>query len=81
MAKIEIDVPDENDDGDPIEFANDDVKAMIALLEYGRRRGFRFGPVIKIGSVELQAVDLRDSNKKEASSDVDPWEAAGYKEK
>lgn len=81
MAKIEIEVPDENDDGDPIEFDNGDVKALIALLEYGRRRGFRFGPIIKIGSVELQAVDLRDGNKKEASSDVDPWAAAGYEEK
>jgi hypothetical protein len=80
MAKIEIDVPDENDDGDPIEIDNGDVMALIALLEYGRRRGFRFGPVIKIGSVELQAVDLRD-NKKEARSDVDPWAAAGYEEK
>lgn len=80
MAKIEIDVPDENDDGDPIEFDNGDVKSLIALLEYGRRRGFRFGPVIKIGSVELQAVDLRDS-KKGGSSDVDPWAAAGYEEK
>lgn len=80
MAKMMIEVPDANDDGDPIEFANDDVKAMIALLEYGRRRGFRFGPVIKIGSVELQVADLRDA-KKESSSDVDPWAAAGYEEK
>jgi hypothetical protein len=80
MAKIEIDVPDETDDGDSIEIDNVDVKALIALLEYGRRRGFRFGPVIKIGSVELQAVDLRDS-KKGGSSDVDPWAAAGYEEK
>jgi hypothetical protein len=80
MAKIEIDVPDETDDGDSIEIDNVDVKSLIALLEYGRRRGFRFGPVIKIGSVELQAVDLRDS-KKGGSSDVDPWAAAGYEEK
>jgi hypothetical protein len=77
MAKIEIDIPDENDDGDPIEFASDDAKALIALLEYGRRRGFRFGPVIKIGSIELQVTDLRDA-KKETSADVSPWAAAGY---
>ena len=36
-----------------------DVAKAIYLLEYARLRGFRIGPTLKIGEIDMQVRDLR----------------------
>lgn len=57
------------------------VFQLVALLEYARHRGFRIGPMVRIGDVTVQVQDLRqDEGRGVAPPDVGPWTAAGYPE-
>lgn len=55
---------------------------LVALLEYGRRRGFRIGPFVQIGDVRLQVQDLRQDEGRGVApvDDPGPWVAAGLDE-
>lgn len=77
MAKIEINIPLSDEEGNPLPSISEDAITLMALLEWGRRRGFRFGPSIKIGSIETTVSDLHSKTSK-VDDDVDPWKAAGY---
>lgn len=44
-----------------------DAGNAIALLEWARRRGFRIGPILEVGTVKMQIVDLQ-----QARGEVDP---------
>lgn len=48
-----------------------DTANIIYLLEYGRKRGFRIGPVVKVGEVTVQVADIRQA-KQEAPGDAPP---------
>ena len=52
-----------------------DVANIIFLLEYGRTRGFRIGPTLKVGETVLQVVDLRQQaqqSKEGFTPDIEP---------
>lgn len=55
---------------------------LVALLEYGRCRGFRIGPYVKIGELAVQVQDLRQTEGADMPSVPDEgiWKAAGYEE-
>ena len=36
-----------------------DVGMLVQLLEWGRRRGFKIGPTIQVGTVTVQVEDIR----------------------
>lgn len=59
-----------------------DAGQLVALLEYARRRGFRIGPYVKLGSIQLQVQDLRQTEGRgvELPPDKGPWAAAGFEE-
>lgn len=63
---------------------NSMVGQLVALLEYGRRRGFRIGPFVQIGDVRLQVQDLRQDRDEgrsvELPPDAGPWAAQGVDE-
>lgn len=53
------------------------VGDLIYLLEYGRKRGFRIGPTVKIGEVTVQVRDLRQERQmslenQQDAPDLDP---------
>lgn len=39
--------------------SDSDVSHVIYLLEYCRKRGFRIGPIVRIGNIGVQIRDLR----------------------
>lgn len=47
-----------------------DVARLIYLMEYGRKRGFRIGPVVKIGETTVQVRDLRQERQMRQDDDV-----------
>lgn len=54
-----------------------DVSHAIYLLEYARKRGFRIGPAMKIGMVDIQVIDLRQTDartraQKDGMTDLEP---------
>ena len=54
-----------------------DAANAIYLLEYARKRGFRLGPVIRVGAIEMQVLDLRQqmqlgSMQKDQYRDLEP---------
>lgn len=54
-----------------------DAANAIYLLEYARKRGFRLGGTLKVGSIEMQVLDLRQqmqlsSMQKEQYTDLEP---------
>lgn len=52
------------DDSDAVKLPrNDDVSRAIALLEWGRRRGFLIGPTVQVGDVIMQVQDLRQAKQ------------------
>jgi hypothetical protein len=53
------------------------VMAVIYLLEYGRKRGFKIGPTVQVGDTIVQVADLRQAarqaeNAQNNRSDLDP---------
>ena len=52
-----------------------DAAHAIYLLEYGRKRGFRIGPTLKVGELVVQVADLRQASqqaKDDHVPDLDP---------
>lgn len=47
-----------------------DVARLIYLMEYGRKRGFRIGPVVKIGETTVQVRDLRQERQMREHDDA-----------
>lgn len=55
--------------------AGTDVANIIYLLEYGRTRDFRIGPIVKVGETTVQVLDLRQASQAEraaAPAELDP---------
>jgi hypothetical protein len=52
-----------DDDGNIIDPPPPDhpVHAVIYLLEYGRKRGFKIGPTVQVGDTIVQVADLRQA--------------------
>jgi hypothetical protein len=50
-----------DDDGNPVPqpAENSDLRDLIQLLEYGRAKGFRIGPTVRVGKIVTQVRDLR----------------------
>ncbi len=47
-----------------------DVGMLVALLEWGRDRGFQLGPTIQVGAVTVQVRDMRiDRDKPERNAE------------
>ena len=66
-----------DDDGNiiPPPPADHPVMAVIYLLEYGRKRGFRIGPTVQVGDTIVQVRDLRQEQQnqtRDTSGDLDP---------
>lgn len=63
MAKRSNDMID--DDGNELPKPPQDsaVWAVIYLLEYGRKRGFRIGPQLQVGEITLNVADLRQARE------------------
>jgi len=76
---------DSDEDGNivPVPPAESDLAQLIQLLEYGRRRGFRIGPTVRVGALVVQVQDLRQ-NESQLGDELEPqmgaWEAFGYTE-
>lgn len=70
MSKAEDDIID--DDGNKILPPPDDsdVARLIYLMEYARKRGFRIGPVVKIGETTVQVRDLRQERQMRENEDT-----------
>lgn len=74
---------DEEGNDLPVPPAASDLAQLIQLLEYGRRRGFRIGPTIRVGSIVTSIIDLRQDELPrgaEGPGEIDPWVAAGHLE-
>lgn len=68
-----------DDDGNvlPLPPAGSDLAQLIQLLEYGRRRGFRIGPTVKVGAIVTQVQDLRqEEGGRELPPDDGGWMAS-----
>ncbi len=71
---------DADEDGNalPVPPPESDLATLIQLLEYARRRGFRVGPTVKVGSIVTQVQDMRqDETGRDLPADPGPWAAAG----
>ena len=71
------------DDADPpVLDPLSDAGQLTMLLEWGRKRGFRIGPIVRLGSIQLQVQDLRQTEGRGIEPPADPgaWTAAGYPE-
>lgn len=72
-----------DEDGDPVPqpAENSDLRDLIQLLEYGRARGFRIGPAVRVGKLAVQVTDLRQREGKpdqDESPDPGVWVEHGY---
>lgn len=66
-----------DEDGNPIPQRTDDpdLQSIIQLLEYGRTRGFKIGPAVRVGRITVQVRDLRQT---EGRPDHDEAPDAGW---
>jgi hypothetical protein len=58
-----------DDEGDPVPLppAGSDLAILIAMLEFGRRKGFEFAGGIRVGAITIQRVrDLRQQEEARA---------------
>ena len=62
-----------DDDGNIIDPPPPDhaVRAIVWLIEYGRRRGFLIGPTVQVGDVIVQVRDLRLEAEREPRATPD----------
>jgi hypothetical protein len=71
-----------DDDGDPVPqpAKESDLADLIQLLEYGRRKGFRVGPMVRIGKITVQVSDLRHraAAVEETAPEPSIWQEHGY---
>jgi hypothetical protein len=68
MATKRTDVIDE--DGNIINPPQVDspITAIVWLLEYGRKRGFKIGPTVQVGDTIVQVEDLRQAKQTQPQS-------------
>ena len=52
--------------------AESDLADLIQLLEYGRRKGFRIGPMVRIGKITVQVADMRQRAAATAPDEPEP---------
>ena len=73
-----------DDEGDPVPqpAKESDLADLIQLLEYGRRKGYRIGPVVRIGKITVQVADLRQhvGDGLDLAPEPSIWEEHGYPE-
>ena len=68
------------------ELEHPDVKALIHLLEYGRLKGIRIGPMVQIVDTVVQVRDIRQTEGRKDIDDKDLdvrdfWRNHGHEEK
>ena len=63
MARKKVEIIDDKGDVMSPPEPGTDAAHVIYLLEYGRKRGFQIGPMLKIGAIELQVHDTRQANQ------------------
>lgn len=78
-------LPEHDEEGRPIgaPTSGSDVAQLTYLLEWARIRGFRVGPMIAVGGLQLQIRDLRqheDRRDPDDTPDPGPWARAGHTE-
>jgi hypothetical protein len=73
-------------DGDPLPMPaeNTDLADAIQLLEFCRRKGYVVGPMLRVGKLVMQIVDIRQRKREGLTGDPAPdksdiWEEHGYK--
>lgn len=73
---------DEEGNALPRPEARSDLADLIQLLEYGRRRGFRIGPMVRLGKITLQIQDLRQTEGRggEPKPERSIWDEHGYRD-
>ena len=79
MKKLVIQVPVHDEDGNDLPPLPEDspVHAIIYMLEYGRVRGFRFGPTLQVGDIIVQVTDTR-TGKQSGEPEQGIFEEHGY---
>lgn len=83
MPMIKIpDQPEYADDGTPIPAAPEgsELEQFFTLIEYCRARGFQLVGPIRLGSIAVSVVDLRQMGEtaRGAAPDRGAWAEAGY---
>lgn len=60
-----------DDEGDPVPqpAPNSDLTDLIQLLEYGRKKGFRIGPTVRVGKIITTVHDLRQDEGRNVPDD------------
>jgi hypothetical protein len=59
MARKRDEVIDDDGNVIPPPSPDSPVMAIVWLLEYGRKRGFRIGPRVQVGDTTVEVVDMR----------------------
>ena len=56
------------------------VMAVLYLLEYGRKRGFRIGPTVQVGDTIVQVRDMRLKEDRPApgTPEASIWQENGF---
>ena len=74
-----------DDEGDPVPqpAPESDLADLIQILEYGRRKGFAIGPMVRIGKIALQVTDMRLRRNAGAAEEPEPsiWQEHGFDDK
>lgn len=71
MARKRVEVIDDDGNEIPMPTADHPVMAIVWLMEYGRKRGFKIGPAVKVGDCVVQVRDLRQENSVAAMASDD----------
>lgn len=59
---------------------DDDVMRAIHLLEWGRRKGVRIGPILEVGDVKMQVNDIRQLGVEKLGGKSGPVDMGPYAE-
>jgi hypothetical protein len=70
----DVDDPPATAPARPPKRERDDVDRVMALLEWGRKRGFQIGPSVEVGTVKLMVRDLRPALREKLGDDQDDEE-------
>lgn len=74
-----------DEDGDPVPqpVAASDLADLIQLMEWARTKGYRVGPMVRVGKLALQISDVRQregKDRKEEEPDRGIFAEHGYSE-
>jgi hypothetical protein len=63
-----------DDDGNPVPqpAADSDVRDLQQLMEWGRMKGYRIGPAVRIGKITVQIADVRQTEGRRSAEDDEP---------